>query len=226
MSVQRLLVVVLLLTVAPVTISGLRQRASSSSSDVTTRFIARAASPLETYRAKRRLEGHNERFNKHGWLEVQTELGPSGFSYTVLAEGGAEIVRRKALYPVLEGEKDVLRGKAAAALNDANYSFADAGVDGGWPRIRITPRRKDKVLVDGWLFVPPEADGFVEMRGRLAKAPSFWTTKVDIVRKQERLAGVWVPVRVESTASIRFAGSSTFSMTYSYEMVNGVAVGR
>lgn len=41
-----------------------------------------------------------------------------------------------------------------------------------------------------------------------------------------KAAAVWVPVRVESTASIRFAGSSTFSMAYSYEMVNGVAVGR
>lgn len=223
---QRLLVVVLLLAVAPATVSGRRQRPPSSSSDVTARFIARIALPLETYRATRRLEGHNARFNKHGWLEVRTELGPSGFSYTVVAEGGAEVVRRKALYPVLEGEKDVLRGKAAAALSEANYSFADAGVDGGWPRIRITPRRKDRVLVDGWLFVPPEADGFVEMRGRLAKSPSFWITRVDIVRKQERLAGVWVPVRVESTASIRLAGQSTFSMTYAYETINGVRVGR
>jgi hypothetical protein len=224
--VRRLSLVVLIMAIAPMAVETSRQSNPPASADVAARFIARTASPLETYRAKRRLEGHNARFNKHGWLEVQTELGPSGFSYTVLAEGGAEVVRRKALYPVLEGEKDVLRGKTAAALTEANYSFADAGWDGGWPRIRMTPRRKDRVLVDGWLFVPPEADGFVEMRGRLAKSPSFWTTRVDIVRKQERLAGVWVPVRVESTASIRLAGQSTFSMTYAYEAINGVRVGR
>jgi hypothetical protein len=201
-----------------------RQPPAASTGDVAARFITRTAPRLETYRARRRLEGGNTRFRKYGWLEVQTELGPSGFSYTVLAEGGADIVRKKALYPVLEGEKDVLRGRNAAALSEANYTFADAGVDGGWPRIRITPRRKDKVLVDGWLFVPPEADGFVEMHGRLAKSPSFWTTSVDIMRRQERVAGVWVPVRVESTASIRFAGQSTFSMVYTYETINGARV--
>ena len=33
-----------------------------------------------------------------------------------------------------------------------------------------------------------------------------------------------VPVRVESTAQVRFAGTSTMTMTYDYEMINGVSI--
>jgi hypothetical protein len=58
----------------------------------------------------------------------------------------------------------------------------------------------------------------------MAKNPSFWTTRVDVVRWYERIAGVRVPVRLDSTAHIRFAGESTLSMIYKYEMVNGVEV--
>jgi hypothetical protein len=33
-----------------------------------------------------------------------------------------------------------------------------------------------------------------------------------------------VPTRLDSIAQIRLAGTSTFSMTFEYEMVNGVAL--
>ena len=219
-----LLCVVALLTSAAIGLDG--QTPAASPPPAAAKFLTRTTPPLERYTARRRLEGANPRFGKQGWLEVRTEFGPAGFSYTVLSEGGAGIVRNRALYPVLEGEKDALRGRSAAALTDMNYAFADAGQQGGLPLLRLTPRRKDKVLVDGWLVLAPNADGFVELRGRLAKMPSFWTTNVEIVRRQERLAGVWVPVRVESTASIRIIGQSSFSMTYTYETINGVSVAR
>jgi hypothetical protein len=217
---------VVLLTAALLSLRAIVLDGQVPASSTLEKFRARSSAPLERYQARRRLEAANPRFGKQGWVEVRTELGPTGFSYTVLAEGGAAIVRNRALYPVLEGERDALRGRAAAALNDVNYVFADAGQEGGFPLVRLTPRRKDKLLVDGWLVLAPNANGFVELRGRLAKAPSFWTTKVDIVRRQEQLAGVWVPVRVESTASIRIVGQSTFSMTYTYETINGVSVAR
>jgi hypothetical protein len=47
---------------------------------------------------------------------------------------------------------------------------------------------------------------------------------VDVVKQYARVGGLRVPVRVDSTAQIRFAGTSTMSMTYDYEMINGVNV--
>jgi hypothetical protein len=63
------------------------------------------------------------------------------------------------------------------------------------------------------------------MEGRLSKPPSFWTRRVEIVRWYRRIAGVRMPVALESAANVRIAGESTFRMTYEYESINGQRVG-
>jgi hypothetical protein len=45
------------------------------------------------------------------------------------------------------------------------------------------------------------------------------------VKQYARVGGLRVPIRVESTAQVRVAGTSTMTMTYAYEMINGVNVG-
>jgi hypothetical protein len=92
-------------------------------------------------------------------------------------------------------------------------------------QITITPRRKDVLLVEGWVFVRPEDGDLVRIEGRLSKTPSFWTRRVEIVRRYGRLAGVHVPLDIESTAQVLIAGRSTFRMTYEYQAVNGEHVG-
>ena len=58
----------------------------------------------------------------------------------------------------------------------------------------------------------------------LSKTPSFWTRKVEIVRRYDRIAGVRVPVSFESVASVLLAGKASFTMSYEYHSVNGVEV--
>jgi hypothetical protein len=188
------------------------------------RFLTAAPEMLVSYRARRRLEAHNPRFKKSGWLDVVTTLGPEGFAYDVVGEGGSEYVRRKALYAALDGERDLLRTRSAGSLTPDNYTFVDDGPEGDWDRIRLTPRRRDRLLVDGHLLVSPETADLREVRGRLVKSPSFWVSRVEVLRRYGRVAGVRVPILTKSTASVRFAGTSTFSMSYTYEMVNGLTV--
>lgn len=179
---------------------------------------------MYSYRARRFLQARNARFKTSGWLEAETSFGPSGFSYDVLSEGGSSTIIGKVLRPALEAERQALGNTAAAALTDANYSFTDDGFVNGWARIRMVPRRHDRLLVDGWLFVVPDSGDLVELQGRLVKSPSFWVSRVGIVRRYARIAGIRVPVSTESTAAVRFAGESTFSMHYVYEMINGTVV--
>jgi len=89
----------------------------------------------------------------------------------------------------------------------------------------VKPRRKDIVLVDGSIFLNPDDGDLVKVEGRLAKTPSMWTRRVDIVRSYRRLAGVRMPVELETVATLLVAGRSTFRMTYDYETVNGQRVG-
>lgn len=205
-----------------------RVEADASVQPVLERFLARADEPLTQYRATRSLEGHNPRFKKHGSIEAVTELLPGGrFTYTILTESGSEYVREKVLRPLLETEAKVLAsGKhSRSAVTSENYEIGGGEmVEPGVVKLFAKPRRNDLSLIDGAVFIASGDADLLRVEGRMTKNPSFWTTRVDVVRWYERIAGVRVPVRLDSTAHIRFAGESTLSMIYKYEMVNGVEV--
>jgi hypothetical protein len=198
--------------------------AESQATPVVRAFLDQRDEALASYRGRRYLEARNGRFEKDAWLQVATELGDRGFTYRVIAQGGDDIVRRRVLYPALDAERRLPRDDSRRALTEANYRFREDGSDGDLTRVRITPRRKDQMLVDGWILLSPHDGDLVAVKGTLAKSPSFWTTKVDVVRRYARVAGVRVPVGVESTASVRLAGRSTFSMRYEYDEINGLPV--
>jgi hypothetical protein len=58
------------------------------------------------------------------------------------------------------------------------------------------------------------------VEGRLARNPSFWVTRVNVVRSYRPINGVVVPVSLETTAQLRLLGSSTLSMTYRYLQID------
>ena len=95
----------------------------------------------------------------------------------------------------------------------------------GLAAIGLTPRRQDVLLIEGSILVTPENGELKRIQGRLSKTPSIWTRRVDITRRYERMAGVRVPVSIESVASVPIAGRSSFKMTYQYQTINGQRVG-
>jgi hypothetical protein len=196
--------------------------------DLIARFLARSDEPLRTYRALRRLSARNERFNKEGWLEAWTELDPAGkFRYEIVAEGGSGSVRNRVLRAALEGEREIVeRGdQARAALTADNYLFTLASRTDDVVELRSLPRRKDRLLVDGSILLSADSADLLAVKGRLARNPSFWTSRVDVVRRYGRIQGVRVPLSVESVARVKIAGPSAFSMTYEYESINGREAG-
>jgi hypothetical protein len=216
-----------LLCVAPwVTRSAASAAASAAVAPTLERFLAHANVPLQQYRAIRHLQARNERFHMDGSLDATTELTADGrFTYTILRESGSAYIRDKVLRPVLHGEQKLFAtgDPGRAAFTARNYEM-----DGGEPaepgvvKLFARPRRHDVALVDGALFVTATDAELLRVEGRLAKNPSFWTTRVDVVKHYDRLAGIQVPVRLDTTADVRFAGPSTLSVTYDYQMINGV----
>ena len=132
------------------------------------------------------------------------------------------------LHRALEAEQQALsQGEVGrSAISPANYqiSFGTHDEGSGLDRLRIVPLRKEQMLVDGTISVLATDGELVRIEGRLAKTPSFWTNRVDIVRRYGRIEGVHVPLSIESTANLKIVGDSVFSMTYEYESVNGKPV--
>jgi hypothetical protein len=189
------------------------------------RFLTRQEPP-HPYRAARRLEA--ETGTRQGWLEATTEYSATnGFRYQITAEGGSSQIRSRVLKAVLEGEQSIIaKGEAGrAALAPDNYTFQPNGVDAeGFATVLLSPRRKDRSLLSGVMFLRADEGELVRLQGRLAKNPSFWVRDVDIVRNYSRIQGTVVPVALESKAHVRFLGPATFRMTYRYLEIDGQAV--
>ncbi len=193
------------------------------------RFLARGEEPPVEYRALRRLEAQNPKFKQSAWMLVWTEYDHvNGFRYQIVDEGGSAYIRTKVLRAALEGEQKMwtAREPQKASFTHENYEF-DSGtaVADGLASVAVKPRRKDVLLVEGAIFVQPTDGELERIEGKLSKSPSFWTRRVDVVRRYERKGGVRVPISIESVAHVLIAGRSTFKMTYEYQTINGQHVG-
>jgi hypothetical protein len=188
------------------------------------RFLDADHQPLVSYRAVRRLEAAARAGRMRASLTAMTSLDPDrGFQFEILEETGSSVIRSKVLRAALEGERRMRNSGESArnALTRLNYEFGDAQItEHGLVRVGIRPRRTDAPLVVGSILLTEDAADLVSIEGRLVKRPSFWTRRVDIVRRYARLARVRVPISMESTADVLLGGRSTFSMRYDYQSIN------
>jgi len=201
---------------------------SSSTSALLQRFLALGDPDPESFRSLRHLEAHNEGFDTRAWMDVWTEADQNGFRYHIVGEGGSDYIRSKVFRASLETERRMWAdgGFDAAAVTPDNYVFRDGDRHpDGLATLLVTPRRKDMLLVDGALFVNPDDGDLVRVEGRLAKTPSFWLRRVDVVRRFQRFGSVRMPVSFDAVATMLLFGKSTFSISYEYETVNGQRVG-
>lgn len=165
-------------------------------------FLDRAMA--RQYTAWRRLEASG--LGRRGWLDAETEFSAaSGFSYRVMAEGGSGHVRSRVLRALLDEEQRVIaRGESAGvAISPDNYQLTPEGfTEDGFAVVGLRPLRKAPSLIAGRMLLA--ADGSVaRVEGRLVKNPSWWTTRVDVVRTYRRVNGVLMPVSLETGARLR-----------------------
>jgi hypothetical protein len=187
-------------------------------------FLERSAPSLTSFRAVRYMTASARGGRMTGFLRVRTTLDGQQFTYEVLEEGGSSTIRKRVLLAALDAEREthVTRTGARGALTTDNYEFVRMG-DTGEPIVEVAlkPRRHETMLIEGAMFLTRDTADLVRVEGELVKRPSFWTKKVEVTRKYGRIAGVRVPLEMESVAQMRLVGTATFSMTYQYEMING-----
>jgi hypothetical protein len=201
---------------------------SAGSPSILQRFLALGDGNPSQFRALRHLEARNDHFEKSASMDVWTEGDTNGFRYEIVAEEGSEYIRTKVFRATLDTERRVWASGAPdkASITPDNYVFEEGQPHpDGLASLVVKPRRKDLLLVDGFIFLNPDNGELVRIEGRLTKSPSFWTRRVEIVRWYKRIMGFRVPVALETVANVRIAGVSTFRMSYDYESVNGQRVG-
>jgi hypothetical protein len=121
---------------------------------------------------------------------------------------GGMIVRR-----MLASEAEVTKDYALTDFSLDNYEFRflreQTVMDQPCYVLELTPRRKDKHLVRGDIWV--DANTYLPRRfeGELAKAPSWWVRDVRVAFIYGEVGEMWLQTASEASANVRILGRST-----------------
>jgi len=75
----------------------------------------------------------------------------------------------------------------------------------------IFPKRKDKYLLLGQIWVDATTFRIRRIEGVPAKSPSFWLKNIHITLQFAQLGGMWVPITFDAIATVRFLGQFTLA---------------
>ena len=121
---------------------------------------------------------------------------------------GEKIVRQ-----MLEHETDIVKDHGSTDLSAVNYDFhflREENLSGQHCYLlAMLPRRKDKTLLRGQIWVDSTTYQLRRIEGEPGKAPSWWLRDSRIVLDYGDVGGMWLQTASESTANVRFVGPYT-----------------
>ncbi len=144
--------------------------------------------------------------------EVTAELTfspPDSKTYSILRRSGSGLGERL-VRQILDGETEIGREEAATDFSDANYEFRfdrEERVAGQLCYVLdMSPRREDKTLLRGRLWVDADTYLLHRLEGEPAKSPSWWLTDARITFLYGDVQGMWLQTASEFTTSVRLFG--------------------
>ncbi len=168
----------------------------------------------------RRYTVRNRRLNGNASMIVLvTYRQGHGKQFSILRTEGTSGVARRALMSLMKEEEIASKsGFPWNEINPSNYRFMLAGIDvrdgQRCYRVKLIPRQKSKLLVEGDLWVNIENLAVVCLEGRLAKSPSFWVSRPYVEQHFQKVHGFWMPSYNRSTAQVRLAGETELIINY------------
>jgi hypothetical protein len=123
---------------------------------------------------------------------------------------GEKIVRE-----LLDRETESAKKGLGSEVNRTNYDFVFLRQEefGLVPEyvLRIVPKRKDRYLLRGQIWVDARTCHIRRIEGIPAKSPSFWIKGIHITLQFAELGGKWVPISFDAIATVRFLGRYTLT---------------
>jgi hypothetical protein len=123
---------------------------------------------------------------------------------------GEKIVRE-----LLDRETESAKKGHGSEISRTNYDFVFLRQEnfGVIPEyvLLIVPKRKDKYLLRGQIWVDASTFRIRRIEGVPAASPSFWIKNIHITLQFAQLGGMWVPVSFDAVATVRFLGQYTLA---------------
>jgi len=121
----------------------------------------------------------------------------------------------KMVRELLDRETESAKKRRGSEIKRTNYDFVFLRQEnfGVVPEyvLRIVPKRKDKFLLRGQIWVDAGTFRIRRIEGVPAKSPSFWIKGIHITLQFAELGGMWIPFSFDAIATVRLLGQYTLA---------------
>jgi len=154
-------------------------------------------------------------------------VAPDRKAFATIKEEGSSIVRRLVLGRLMESEVVAALGQdhRDSSITPANYRLLVLGEEdlGGHHCLVVEalPKRKDKYLFEGRMWIDSTDFAIVRIAGHPAKNPSFWITRADFVREYEKNGDFWFPAKDETFVDVKLYGKKILTIAHRVDSING-----
>jgi len=173
------------------------------------------------YAGMRRYVLDNQNLHKRAEMLVQVQGDPDGAKhFEVVSEEGWKAAHKHVLHKMLESESETSRPemRASTKLNLDNYDFEVIGTEMLADRpayvLETHPKRNEKYLFRGRIWVDAEDYALVRAEGSPAKNPSFWTKSTHFVQICQKNGPLWFPRSTRSVTEARIFGTTDVNIEY------------
>jgi negative regulator of sigma E activity len=193
-------------------------------SEVVNRLVERDAQrqfSLHGYSGMRRYSLQNDHMHKQAEMVVRVTGDADGTKhFDIVSEDGWKAAHKHVLHKMLESEAETSRPevRTKTLISPDNYDFqmlSSETIDGRLAyEISVTPKRHDKYLFQGRIWVDTEDFAVIRADGSPAKNPSFWTKHVQFVHIYQKDGPFWFPLSTESVTDARIFGTTDLTIQY------------
>jgi hypothetical protein len=147
-------------------------------------------------------------------------LPPGKKEFVIESESGSKLIIDRVFKKLLDAEEEQQGSKIQhrSALTDDNYRFTlvghENGISDGRYVLDVEPKRIDKFLYHGRIWVNARDFAVVRLEAEPSKNPSFWTKKADIEQLYTKVSDFWLPAYNHSVTAIRLGGRADLTIEY------------
>lgn len=190
---------------------------------------ARRSSELRGFQGKRKynLQYHGLLGGREASMEVLvTYSAPDQRTFSVVSQSGSKLLLNRVLLKLLDSEKEAFEHRKQVELSPENYKFDLVGTDTAEGNscfvLAVKPRKQNKFLYAGKIWVDAHDFAVVRMEGEPAKSPSFWIRDTEIDCTWEKVGNFWFIAHNRSVSHIRMGGVATLTIDYDDYQITGV----
>ena len=144
---------------------------------------------------------------------AQITFAPPATKTYKITQARGNSAGEKMVRELLDRETQSAKKGLSSQISRTNYDFVFLREEtfGVVPEhvLRIVPKRKDKNLLRGWIWVDARTFRIRRIEGVPAKSPSFWIKDIHITLQFADVNGMWIPTSFDAMATVRLLGQYT-----------------